>query len=119
MPLTFLLASFLNLFFGFSVYALFLYLDFSYQISVLLATILGVVFNYFSYGIIVFRSPKNPFTFIKFILGYVIIYFLDISLLAYSKEFNSLNLYIAQIICYIPVFFVNWILLNCWVYRGE
>ena len=52
----FLIVGFFNSLFGYSVYATFILLGLSYSIAILLATVIGVVFNFFTTGSIVFQS---------------------------------------------------------------
>ena len=52
----FLFVGFGNTLFGYSIYATFILLGVSYSIAILLATILGVIFNFFTIGSIVFQS---------------------------------------------------------------
>ena len=52
----FLIVGFVNTLFGYSIYATLILLGVSYSIAILLATIIGVVFNFFTIGSIVFQS---------------------------------------------------------------
>lgn len=54
----FLLVGVMNAAFGYGCFAAFLYLGLHYSLALLLATILGVLFNFKSIGALVFGSKK-------------------------------------------------------------
>lgn len=77
---SFLLVGLLNTLMGYLLFSLFIYLDFPYAFAVLLATVLGVLFNYQTTGRLVFKNRGNHLL-LKFILAYGILYFLNIMLI--------------------------------------
>ncbi len=89
----YLVVGLLNTLFGYGIFALLVYLGLSYPISLLLATILGVLFNFKSIGILVFKSHNNRLIF-RFISVYIIIYFLNLAGLKLLSVAN-VNIYIA------------------------
>jgi putative flippase GtrA len=89
--LKYLIVGGINSLFGYSIFAIFLFFGFHYSLAVLVATILGVLFNFQSYGRIVFKN--HSWTLLtKFILIYSIIYLVNILLLVVFDFFVS-NLY--------------------------
>jgi putative flippase GtrA len=50
-----------NTVFGYSIFMLFLYIGLHYSIAALLSTILGIFFNFYMYGKIVFKSNSWKF----------------------------------------------------------
>ena len=67
----------LNTVFGYGVFALLIYLGLSYPVALFLATILGVLFNFKSIGVLVFKSRDNKLIF-RFVAVYIVIYFLNL-----------------------------------------
>lgn len=67
----------LNTLFGYGIFALLNYLGLGYPVALLLATVLGVLFNFKSIGILVFESRNNGLIF-RFIAVYVVIYLLNL-----------------------------------------
>ncbi len=70
----------LNSAFGYFVFSSFLFFGLHYTLATLLGTIIGVVFNFFTTGKLVFRSMDKKHIF-GFTLVYVILFFLNIILL--------------------------------------
>ncbi len=94
----FVLVGILNTAFGIVIYWLFLYMGLNISLSLLLATILGVLFNFKTIGFLVFKNRDNRLIF-KFSVCYIIIYFINLVLikgLIYILPF--LNNYLAGMI---------------------
>lgn len=89
----FLLVGVLNTIFGYTVFALCLFLGFHYAIAVLIATIIGTLFNFKTTGKFVFNSTNNTLL-IKFIGVYVVVYAANTGLLKFFNIFE-INLYIS------------------------
>jgi putative flippase GtrA len=82
------------------------------------ATIAGVIFNFFTFGRLVFYGRGFGFIFGKFFLAYVLIYGINAALLSILTKNLSLSPYLGQIIC-IPIsVLLSWILMNYWVYKN-
>lgn len=113
----FLLAGVINTLFGYAVYAALIYINTPYLVALLVSTILGVIFNFFSFGRIAFQKNCNLRIFIKFLASYALIYAVNsIFLILFMKQF-LLSPYISQILC-IPVgVVISWILMKYWVYK--
>lgn len=116
--LRFLAAGIVNTLFGYGVYFVLLFLKFPYQIALLVATILGIVFNYFSFGFAVFDGKNSKLIFFKFAVSYVAIYFSNAFLLGYLTESLSMDPYFSQIICLPISVIMSWLLMNFWVYKN-
>lgn len=69
----FLLVGVLNSGFGYACFAAFLYFGLHYTLALLLATILGVAFNFKSTGALVFGSHDNRLIF-RFVASYAAVY---------------------------------------------
>lgn len=98
-----------NTIFGYSIFALLIHLGLHYQFAALLATCIGVLFNFKTTGRIVFKNTNNKLIF-KFMLVYVVQYFVNISLIKLFLSF-TLNTYeagaIATFFCAILSYLLN------------
>ncbi|MFA5793885.1 MAG: GtrA family protein [Candidatus Brocadiia bacterium] len=113
----FLIVGGVNTVFGYSIYALFIYIGLHYTIAALASTILGVLFNFKTTGIFVFKSNRNSLLF-KFIGVYAVIYLLNIACL---KIFNMLevNMYLAGAILILPLAVLSFILNKKYVFKEQ
>lgn len=107
----------LNTCVGYAVYALIVMVGFSFQVALFVATVLGVLFNYISYGRIVFKADNGFYPLVKFVVAYTIIYGFNAVLLYFIILAFSLNEYMAQAICLVPSVALSWLLMNFWVYK--
>lgn len=83
----FLLVGLLNTFVGYMIYMICILLGLNFRIAILVATVLGVMFNFKTYGTIVFKSNNN-LLFIKFGIAYFLMYIINL----YGVEFlNNLG----------------------------
>ena len=115
----FILTGIINTIFGYSVYAGLIFIKIPYFFALLIATIFGVIFNYFSFGKLVFSQKSNWWVFIKFITAYTIIYLNNVLLLRLLTLEFSMNPYLGQAIC-VPISVVlSWIIMNIWVYKKD
>ena len=55
----FLFTGFLNTIFGYSVFSFLIFFSLNYQLAIVIATILGILFNYQSLKRLVFNKSKN------------------------------------------------------------
>ena len=110
----FLFVGVLNTIFGFGCYALFIIFGLHYSVSVALATVIGVLFNFKSTGVLVFNSRRNsrlPF----FIGVYVIIYIVNVASIAALVSFGLGDISAAAI-AVIPVALLSFILQKRFVF---
>ena len=82
----------LNTLFGYTIFALFIFCKLHYTIAVLFSTILGIIFNFFTTGRVVFKNKKNHL-FFKFVLIYGILYLINISIITLLNKISN-NLYL-------------------------
>ncbi len=99
--LRFIIVGGLNTAFGYGVYALLVSLGLHYSLAVLFATILGILFNFKTYGALVFRNPDNRLI-VKFVGVYGISYALSVVALGILKSFG-LSAYCAGAIIILPL----------------
>lgn len=105
----FVMAGVMNTAFGYSIFALLVFLGMHYVLAVLGSTIVGIIFNFFTLGRLVFQNNNNSL-FSKFLLLYGILYLVNISIVSILNLIIS-NLYIngaiAIMTCAMLSFFVN------------
>ena len=96
----FLLVGGINTIFGYCVYSLMILLNVHYAYASLLSTIVGVVFNFFTTGKIVFNQ-NNPRLIFKFIAVYGITYLINLGFLK-IMDLLHINMLIAGVVVVIP-----------------
>lgn len=106
-----------NTVFGYGVYALLVFLATPYLAALLVATVAGVVFNYYTLGRIVFNDSGGRLVFLKFVVAYGAIYIVNAALLAFLTRAVFSSPYLAQVICVPPCVVISWLLMRYWVYK--
>jgi putative flippase GtrA len=76
----FLFVGGLNTLFGYAIYVAFILVGLSISLSLALATIAGVIFNFFTTGHLVFNN-RDKKRFFKFLLVYGLVYLINLSVL--------------------------------------
>lgn len=108
----------LNTLFGYGIYAGLVFIGIPLLAALFAATVLGVIFNYFSFGRMVFKAKGGWFVFGKFIVAYTIVYLMNAVFLSILTEGGYLNAYFAQAVCILPSVATSWLLMNRWVYEN-
>ncbi len=90
----------LNTIFGYGIFAFFLFIGLHYTIAGFIATVLGILFNFKMYGILVFKNKSNKLIF-RFLLVYFITYCVGIFFI-WALERVNINNYYALMIIAIP-----------------
>ena len=116
--LRFLGVGLLNTAFGYGIYAGLVFIELPYLIALFLATVAGVIFNYFTIGGMVFKARSDWRVFGRFIAAYVIVYIVNAALLGIITNLFHLDPYLGQIVCIPPNVMTGWILMNYWVYKN-
>lgn len=110
----FIVIGFVNTLFGYGIFAFLIFLNIQYNLALLISTILGTLFNFFSIGHIVFN--KNKFSLIiRFIAVYIIIYVINIILLDYLVG-KGITPYYSQALCLPFVASLAFLLNKYWVF---
>ena len=111
----FLLIGAINTVFGYAVFSLFLFLGFHYAVASLLATIVGVLFNFLTTGRFVFNNRDHSLLG-KFFLVYAVVYGCNVGAL---KILDSLavNLYLAGALLLLPLAILSYILNKTFVFE--
>lgn len=115
--LKFLAVGLLNTLFGYSCYAALLFFGVHFSIAALFSTILGVLFNFKTIGMLVFNNSNNYLIF-KFIGVYCVIYFINIFFLNIFNNFRF-NMFIAGAIMILPMALLSFILNKYLVFKGK
>jgi putative flippase GtrA len=113
----FILVGIMNTLFGYSIFALFISLKVHYTLAVLLATILGIVFNFKTIGKLVFRNSSNHLIF-RFVGVYGAIYFLNVAALGVFDRFR-VNMYVAGMLLLAPMAIISFILQRKYVFTEK
>ena len=106
--LKFLLIGGLNTLFGYSLFALFIFLGIHFTLASLLSTILGILFNFKTTGGFVFQNKNNRLIY-RFFVVYTVVYLLNIALLKLLNS-NGFDLYFAGAIITLPLAIVTFLL---------
>jgi putative flippase GtrA len=110
----FLIVGGINTLFGYGVYSFFIFIGIHYTVAAFLGTILGIIFNFFTTGKIVFKTLGRGI-FPKFIIVYFISYCINILGLRLLQNFK-LNSYEAGAVLVLPMAFTSYLLLKMFVY---
>lgn len=108
----------LNTVVGYAIYALLILLNVPYLAALLIATVAGVTFNYFTIGRLVFKSRGGLNVIVKFIAAYGVVYFFNAVGLAILIKYFHLSPYTGQASCVPLSVLLSWLLMNCWVYKN-
>jgi putative flippase GtrA len=90
----FILIGILNTAFGYSLYALLIFLGLRFDLAILISTICGVLFNFKTTGTFVFNNRRNNLIF-RYFGVYSIIYLLNVVYVWLMLK-SDINSYLAQ-----------------------
>jgi len=111
----FLIVGAVNTGFGYGVFALMIYLNVHYSLAALISTFLGILFNFKTTGVIVFRNHNNRLIF-RFFLVYGITYLVGLLYLYITNQFGISN-YLAGAVWLLPGAAISYILMKTMVFR--
>ena len=111
----FLFVGGINTLFGYGCFAFFIFIGIHYSIAVLLSTICGILFNFKTTGVIVFKNSDNKLI-IRFVAVYGVAYLFNVAGLKRLIMFN-VNTYIGGALLLLPVAVLTFILQKMFVYR--
>jgi len=117
--LRFLGAGFLNTVFGYLVFLLFLAINVAYPAALLGATVLGILFNFFTTGRGVFTVRLTTRRLLRFVSAYVATYLLNVLLLFIFVNRFSISPALGQLLCMPPMVLMTFHIMNQWVFRPE
>lgn len=121
----FILTAILNTAFGLFINYVFLFffehlckLNHAYVISNLLATIVSILFNFKTYGALVFKNKDNRLIF-RFLMVTTFTYLLNIGGIALLEHVGSTNNYLNLTLMAVPVGLLNYVLNKHFVYTDH
>lgn len=109
-------AGVVNTLFGFGLYSLFVALGLNMFVAQIVAHILGVMFNYFTYSRYAFRGDKASRS--RFVGSYVVNYFLGLGSL-WAASLYIASPYLAGFVSVVFVSAVNYLILRRFVFRPQ
>lgn len=104
----------LNAAFGYGAYSLLLWVGVHYSLAALGATVLGVLFNFKSTGVLVFSSHDNTLIF-RFVGVYIVVYAAQVAALALLIALG-LNAYVAGLLLLPGLALLSYFLLRSFVF---
>lgn len=112
----FLLVGGLNTVFGYGVFAFCIFIKLHYTVAALLSTVLGILFNFKTTGIIVFNNNDNR-RLIRFFAVYIFMYIICVAMLKLCLILGSANMYINSLIIIIPNSLISYFLMKKFVFN--
>lgn len=113
----FLVVGLINTAFGYSVFALTLYLGFHYSVAVAVSTVLGTLFNFKATGRLVFNSRDNS-KFLRFLLVYALLYCINVASIYLLLQIGIIA-YLGGLIMVLPLSLLSYYLLSRYVFKHE
>jgi len=99
----------LNTLFGYGLFAGLIFIGLPYVLATLVAQILGILFNFKTYGVLVFKNSDNSRIF-RFIGIYILTYIINISFMFLFRKLWGLNDYEIGAILAIPMGLLGFVL---------
>ena len=106
-----------NTLFSYLIYAGAILIGMHYTLAMLISTVLGIIFNFFTTGKVVFRSLEGR-RFFLFVLVYAVTYVVNILLLRLLVDGIHINKLIAGALVTLPVALLSYYLNARWTFRG-
>jgi putative flippase GtrA len=116
-PVRFILVGIVNTIFGYGIFALMTFLELHYTVAIGIATILGVLFNFKSTGIVVFGTYGNERLF-RFILVYCVVYAVNVTGVFLLLRL-SIGSYAAGLLMLPPLALLSYKLTQRYVFKSE
>ena len=114
----FLVIGAVNTAFSYVIYALLVLIGLHYSLATLISTILGIIFNFFTTGRIVFRNMDNR-RIIRFILVYALTYLVNVLFLKGLVDGFSMDKLLAGALVTLPVALLSYYLNSIWTFRDS
>ncbi len=114
--LRFLVIGALNTLFGYSLYALLVFIGINYTLARIMAIIIGIIFNFFTTGRVVFKNKDNGLIF-RFILVYAVTMTLDVLVLRRLVAGLKINEYLAGALVTIPIALLSFLLNSIFTFK--
>ena len=111
----FLFVGVINTLFGYAVFALLLFWGIDYRGALLIATVCGVLFNFKTTGILVFKKKSNGLV-TRFVIVYLLTYLLNIGTLQ-VVNYLGMSLLMSQAILLLPLALISYFLNKKFVFK--
>ena len=115
----FILSGAVNTLFGYSVFALLIFIGTGPQPALILTTCIGVLFNYVTSSRFVFKGLADRLAFARFISAYAATYVVNAGILELLMRGFTLSAYSAQIILMPLIALLTFILMRNWVFKAR
>ncbi|MDP3372037.1 MAG: GtrA family protein [Candidatus Paracaedibacteraceae bacterium] len=113
----YLLVGAVNTVFGYSVFALLIFIGWHYSIALLFATVAGVIFNFQTFGKLVFKQSEWRLLW-KFVAVYGVLYAVNV-LLVFGFLYFMRNVYAANALAIIFIAGLGYFLNRRFVYENN
>lgn len=110
----FVLVGGLNTIFGYSIFALLVLTGLHYTLAVGVATVAGVLFNFKTTGMLVFRSADNR-RIVRFVGVYLVVYALNIAVIRVATLFD-IEVLLAGALAIVPVALLSYTMNRVFVF---
>jgi putative flippase GtrA len=111
----FLVVGGINTVFGYSIFALLIFIGLNYILAITLGTIIGIIFNFKTVGSIVFKSHNNSLI-IRFFAVYGVTYLFNLFGLSIFNHYHVSN-YISGAILILPAAVIAFLLNKKFVFN--
>ncbi len=115
--LMFLLTGVVNTAFGYSIFAIGIFIGLQSWLALMLSTVLGIIFNFKTIGILVFKSNDNT-KFFKFLLAYAVLYCVSLLLVELCMRLG-LSAYFSGFLALFPVAILSFYLNKIFVFHAD
>jgi len=112
----FLFVGALNTLFGYALYAFLVFIGIRYDWARVIAIIIGIIFNFFTTGRIVFKNKDN-WLIVRFVLVYAVTMSLDVFVLKRLVEHLQVNEYLAGALTTIPIALLSYLLNSIFTFK--
>lgn len=112
----FFLVAGLNTVFGWCVFSLLIFIGLHYTLAALLGQIIGIFFNFRTYGSLVFKNKKINLL-PRFIAVYVLTYFCNVGGMTWLKWAFGLSDYVVSAIMCVPIGILGFVLNKLFVFE--
>jgi putative flippase GtrA len=116
-PVRFIAIGVVNTIFGYTLFTCFYLVSGDHRLSIIGATLVGVIFNFFTTGRIVFKNSENWLVF-RFVAGYSISLGANLILLEVLVRLG-VGALVAQLVCLPPVVLLTYFVNARLVFRNE
>lgn len=112
----FLFVGGLNTAFGYGIFALFIWVGMHYSVASFFSTVLGIIFNFFTTGRLVFANSDNSLIF-RFLVVYGLNWLINVTLIWLITLLGYTNMYVIGMVLLLPCAVVSYVLMKLFVFK--